>query len=198
MPDTYPKEVTQLLEAAANGNGAAAADLLPLVYEELRKLAQARMANERAQTLQPTALVHEAFLRLVGEDAQKPQWQNRGHFFGAAAQAMRRILVERARHRGRLKHGGGRERVDLNAEAIVNPEATDLVSLDAALDRLQQHDPRKAEIVLLRYFAGLSIEETARAISLSPATVKNEWAVARAWLHRELSRDESDGSERSA
>jgi RNA polymerase sigma factor (TIGR02999 family) len=190
MPNPNPQEVTQILEALGAGDRAAAGDLLPLVYEELRKLAQARMSHEQGQTLQPTALVHEAYLRLVGE-VDRSQWDNRGHFFGAAAQAMRRIMVERARHRNRIKHGGGLERVDLDKAEVgaeINPETTDLVGLDEALNRLQAVNPRRAEIVLLRYFGGLSVEETARAMQLSPTTIKNEWTLARAWLHRELSR----------
>jgi RNA polymerase sigma factor (TIGR02999 family) len=197
-PNPSPQQVTQILEALGAGDRAAAGDLLPLVYEELRKLAQARMSHEHAQTLQPTALVHEAYLRLVGE-ADRKQWDNRGHFFGAAAQAMRRIMVERARHRNRIKHGGGLERVNLDNADVgseINPETTDLVGLDEALNRLQGINPRRAEIVLLRYFGGLSVEETARAMQLSPSTVKNEWTLARAWLHRELSKaaDAGDGA----
>jgi RNA polymerase sigma factor (TIGR02999 family) len=197
MPND-PRDVTQLLEAIGSGDGSAADDLLPLVYEELRRLARARISREPAQTLQATALVHEAYLRLVGPEDQQ-RWENRGHFFGAAALAMRRILVERARHQQRLKHGGGRQRVDLNEDvAQVNPESTDLVALDSALNALQKRDPRKAEVVMLRYFAGLSIEETARAMGLSPATVKNEWTIARAWLHRELSREDDAAAEPGA
>ncbi len=181
-------EITQLLNAASGGDKRASAELLPLVYEELRKLARARMAAEPAgHTLQPTALVHEAYLRLVGTE-NTVRWDGRGHFFGAAARAMRRILVERARSRGRIKRGGDRGRVELTDVGMaVEPPATDLVALDEALDRLEKHDPRKAEVVMLRYFAGLTIEETAAALSLSPATIKTEWAFARAWLHREIS-----------
>ncbi|MDX2148838.1 MAG: sigma-70 family RNA polymerase sigma factor [Planctomycetota bacterium] len=182
-----PREVTLLLDRLGQGDQKAASELLPIVYEELRKLARSRMEKEPSgQTLQPTALVHEAFLRLVGNEDQR-KWDNRGHFFAAAARSMRRILVERARHRGRIKHGGGRARVDLgDAAAVVNPEGTDLVALDEVLDALEKQDPRKAEVVMLRYFGGLSIEETANAMGLSPATVKNEWMFARAWLHREM------------
>ncbi len=187
-------EITQLLNAASGGDRKASAELLPLVYEELRKLARARMAAEPAgHTLQPTALVHEAYVRLVGAD-NTVRWDGRGHFFGAAARAMRRILVERARSRGRIKRGGDRGRVELTDEVMaIEPPATDLVALDGALDRLEKHDKRKAEIVMLRYFAGLTIEETAAALSLSPATIKTEWAFARAWLHREISAGQSDG-----
>jgi RNA polymerase sigma factor (TIGR02999 family) len=172
--------------------------LLPLVYEELRRLARGQMKNERGgpsgQTLQATALVHEAYLRLVGD--ADVQWQNRAHFFGAAARAMRRILVDRARHRGRRKRGGDWDRVELGDKSMPGAGpggGTDLVGLDAALARLEAEDSRKAEVVMLRYFAGLSIEETAAALSLSTATVKNEWTFARAWLKRELERAGSMG-----
>jgi len=163
-------------------------DMLPEVYDELRKLARARLARERQpnQTLQPTALVHEAYLRVSG-DQQDRRWDRRGHFFAAAALAMRRILVERARHYQRIKHGGAGERVELDSGIMrVDPALTDLVAVDEALTRLELTDPRKAQIVSLRYFAGLSVEETAAALDLSPATVKNEWKFARAWLHRAL------------
>ena len=163
-------------------------ELLPEVYDELRKLARARLARERHhnQTLQPTALVHEAYLRVAG-DRQDRKWDRRGHFFAAAALAMRRILVERARHYQRIKHGGGGERAELDSGIMrVDPALTDLVAVDEALTRLEQTDPRKAQVVSLRYFAGLSVEETAAAMDLSPATVKNEWKFARAWLHRAL------------
>ena len=166
-------------------------DMLPEVYDELRKLARARLARERHanQTLQPTALVHEAYLRIAkdGADGAQKRWDRRGHFFAAAAQAMRRILVERARHYQRMKHGNAAERVELDSAMLrIDPGLTDLVAVDEALTRLEQMDPRKARIVSLRYFAGLSIEETAGVMDLSPATVKNEWAFARAWLYRAL------------
>lgn len=163
-------------------------ELLPEVYDELRKLARSRLARERRpdQTLQPTALVHEAYLRVAG-DRHDRQWDRRGHFFAAAALAMRRILVERARHYQRIKHGAASERVELDSAIMrVDPALTDLVAVDEALTELEQTDPRKAQIVSLRYFAGLSVEETAGALGVSPATVKNEWAFARAWLYRTL------------
>ena len=163
-------------------------ELLPEVYDELRKLARARLAHERQsnQTLQPTALVHEAYLRVSGAGADRT-WDRRGHVFAAAALAMRRILVERARHYQRIKHGAGGQQVELDDAMVqVDPALTDLVAVDEALERLEQVDPRKAQIVSLRYFAGLSVEETAAALDLSPATVKNEWAFARAWLYRLL------------
>ncbi len=165
-----------------------ASELLPLVYDELRQLARARMANEPGgQTLQPTALVHEAYLRVAGNDA--PKWDRKGHFFAAAAIAMRRILVERARHYQRLKHGGEQQRVSWKTDLDREGEGldfADVLAIDEALDRLEQIDPRKAQVVMLRYFAGLSVEETATALRLSPATVKNEWAFARVWLHKQL------------
>lgn len=187
--------VTQILTAMQAGDQRAASELLPLVYDELRKLARARMAKEGDNlTLEPTALVHEAYMRVVGSLDQK-KWDHRGHFFGAAAIAMRRILVERARHNNRIKHGGGRARVALHDDAAVAKppqDETDLVLLDNALAKLEAVDARKAQIVMLRYFAGLSIEETAAAMSLSSATVKNEWAFARAWLHREMKKSQGD------
>ena len=166
-------------------------DLLPLVYDELRRLARARIAREPAGlTLQPTALVHEAYLRLAGDGADR-RWDRRGHFFAAAAVAMRRILVERARHYRRIRHGGEQQRVELDTESpALAPALADVLAIDQALTRLEQIDPPKAQVVLLRYFAGLTVEETAAAMNLSPATVKNEWAFARAWLHDVLSRGE--------
>jgi RNA polymerase sigma factor (TIGR02999 family) len=189
-------QVTQLLELAQSGDSRASEELLPLVYDELRRLARSQLKHEpnagAGQTLQATALVHEAYMRLVGDSNLK--WENRAYFFGAAARAMRRILVDRARLRGRQKRGGDRGRVDLADFAIESPSGrgTDLVELDAALARLEADEPRKAEVVMLRYFAGLSIEETASALNLSPATVKNEWMFARAWLKRELERAASE------
>jgi len=184
--------MTQLLAAVSEGDSHAAAQLLPLVYEELRKLAKSRMAHEPAgMTLEPTALVHEAYLRLLGDT--NVGWDNRGHFFAAAALAMRRILVERARSRNRIKRGGGRGRVELTDGVMaVEPPGDDLLILDEALSKLEKYDKRKAEVVMLRYFAGLSIEDTAAALGVSPATVKNEWMFARAWLHREVAKDEPE------
>jgi RNA polymerase sigma factor (TIGR02999 family) len=178
-------DVTRLLDAAAAGDRAAAAELLPLVYDELRKLAAARMAAERPDhTLQPTALVHEAYLRLVGPAGGR-KWGGRGHFFAAAAEAMRRILVEAARHRGRARHGGGRRRVDLDDVPAAVPD-DDLLALDDALTRLAARDPVRAGVVNLRYFGGLTVPEAAAALGISVATAERYWAVARAWLYAEL------------
>jgi RNA polymerase sigma factor (TIGR02999 family) len=181
-------DVTRILPAVEQGDPLAAEQLLPLVYDELRKFAAAQMAAEApGQTLQATALVHEAYLRLVGPDAGQA-WNSRGHFFAAAAEAMRRILVEQARRRGRLRHGGGRQRIDLeDVPTAEDDRADDLLALDAALDALARYDAQKAEVVKLRYFAGLTIEETAACLDVSPATAKRLWAVARAWLYRHLS-----------
>ena len=186
-----PHEVTQLLNAASGGDSRAAEELLPLVYSELRKLARARMANEApGQTLQPTALVHEAYMRLIGDASVT--WDGRGHFFGAAARAMRRILVERARSRNRIKRGGDRQREVLSDDMAVasGSERDDeqLVALDGVLQKLEAYDSRKCDVVMLRYFAGLSIEETAAALGVSPATVKNDWTFAKAWLRRHVER----------
>lgn len=192
-----PAQVTILLRAAAGGDDKASEKLLPLVYDELRKLAHANMKREMqaaaGHTLQPTALVHEAYVRLVGNGEEA--WSGRGHFFGAAAQAMRRILVERARARHAKKRGGDQARVVLHDDAVAfdpaddtlsDDRAAELVSLDRALEQLKSLDERAAQIVMLRYFAGLSVEQTAAATGLSPATVKKSWAFARAWLGREI------------
>lgn len=162
-----------------------AARMLPLVYDELRRLAAARLAAEAAgQTLQPTALVHEAYLRLVGQ-ADEQRWENRGHFFAAAAEAMRRILVEAARRKKRLRHGGGRRRVELTSPPAEIPD-DDLLALDEVLSRLAERAPRKAELVKLRFFAGLTVPQAAAALGISVATAERHWAFARAWLHAEL------------
>jgi len=177
--------VTQLLDAAAAGDPAAAADLLPLVYDELRRLADARLAAEKpGQTLQATALVHEAFLRLVGP-ADAARWDHRGHFFAAAAEAMRRILVDAARKKGRVRHGGGRRRVELADQPAAVPD-NDLLDLDDALSKLADRDPQKAELVKLRFFAGLTVPQAAAALGVSVATAERHWAFARTWLHAEL------------
>src|SRR5947207_1152850 len=178
-------EVTQILSDLAKGDAHAAGQLLPLVYEELRKLAAARMAEEApGNTLNATALVHEPYLRLVGP-ADDRRWDNRGHFFAAAAEAMRRILVEAARRKGRVRHGGGRRRVELaDVPAAAPPD--ELLALDDALGRLAERDPAKAEVVKLRYFAGLTVPEVAAALGISVATAERHWAFARTWLFAEL------------
>lgn len=180
-------EVTRILSEIDQGDPRAAARLLPLVYEELRKLATARLKLEKpGQTLQATALVHEAYLRLV-DVKSVPSWNSRGHFFGAAAEAMRRILVERARRKGRLKRGGDREQESFDEMEISIPGATlDILDLDEALERLQASKPQIAELVKLRYFTGLTVEETAQVLGISRATADRHWTYARTWLYREL------------
>jgi len=182
-------EVTRILADIKQGDAGAADQLLPLVYEELRKLASLRLAHEApAQTLQATALVHEAYLRLVDGDAAL-HWNSRGHFFGAAAEAMRRILVERARQKESLKGGGRFERIELCDVAAPGAEpGIDLLDLDDALTQLEREEPQKAQLVKLRFFAGLSLEETAEALGISVATSKRYWAYARAWLYGKINR----------
>ena len=197
-------QITLALNAVERGDLHASDHLLKLVYAELRQLARARIAKEPGRgagmTLEATALVHEAYLRVVGgKKEDKPKWDGRGHFFGAAALAMRRILVERARHNKRIKHGGGLDREEFHENLPITtaaPDGTDLIALDDALNKLEKVDARKAKIVSLRYFAGLSVEETADAMDLSPATVKNDWAFARAWLHRELAGADKESGQR--
>ena len=176
-------DVTQILIAIEAGDPNAAAELLPLVYDELRKLAAARMAAEApGQTLQATALVHEAYLRLVG-GGQPDGWGGRGHFFAAAAEAMRRILVEQARRRRRLRRGGDRERVDWDNLEFAGPERSDdLLALDEALSQLEVADPQAAELVKLRYFAGLTVRQAAEALGVAPRTADFLWAYAKSWL----------------
>ncbi len=184
--------VTQLLDAAAAGDPTAAAELLPLVYAELRQLAAARLAAERpGQTLQPTALVHEAYLRLVGP-GPNPVWNGRGHFFGAAAEAMRRILVEQARRKGRLKRGGDCTRMELPADVAADEAEVDVLALDEALTQLATDHPEKAELVKLRFFAGMTSVEAAAALGVSTATVERHWRYARAWLARRMAADSSE------
>lgn len=188
-------DFTLLLDKISAGEPGAADRLFPLVYEELRQLAAAKMARERAaQTLQPTALVHEAWLRLGGE--AQPHWQNRAHFFGAAAEAMRRILIDRARRRHALRHGGDRVRVDaeeLERVASFDPASDDqLLAVHEALERFAAVEPRKAEMVKLRYFVGLTLEETAATLGIPFGTAKRWWSYSRAWLYRELQSENSD------
>jgi RNA polymerase sigma factor (TIGR02999 family) len=187
-------KITHILSAIEQGDPHAADQLLPLVYEELRKLAAQKLAREAAgQTLQPTALVHEAYLRLVDQN-QAQHWNSRGHFFAAAAEAMRRILIDNARRKRRPKHGGDRQRVELDESLAAEDPRNDLLALDDALTQLAAQEPVKAELVKLRYFAGLSIEEAAAVLNISPATAKRYWAVARAWLFAAL----SDSGDRAA
>jgi RNA polymerase sigma factor (TIGR02999 family) len=185
-------QITRILSAVSEDDPDAAAKLLPLVYEELRSLARNRMRNEPAGlTLQPTALVHEAYLRLVSDEDVR--WENRGHFFAAAAEAMRRILIERARKYRRAKHGGGRRRLNLDDVAVPGSDegAEDLLALDEALCSLEKQDAIRSRVVKLRYFAGLTINQTAEVMGLSPATVSSHWTFARAWLCQEILRDDS-------
>ncbi|PWU08617.1 MAG: RNA polymerase subunit sigma [Verrucomicrobia bacterium] len=179
-------DLTQILDRVQQGDPRAAEELLPLVYEELRKLAVAKMAREApGQTLQATALVHEAWLRLAGDGEKR--WDNRGHFFAAAAEAMRRILVERARKRARVRHGGGLEKVDWENVTIATEDSDDTVlAIHEALEKLANRSPQKAEIVKLRYFTGLEHEEIAQALGISEPTVRRHWAYARSWLMVEL------------
>jgi RNA polymerase sigma factor (TIGR02999 family) len=179
--------VTRILSAIEQGDPHAAPQLLPLVYDELRKLAVARMARERADhTLQPTALVHEAYLRLVEGAAPNASWDSRGHFFAAAAEAMRRILVDRALRKRRPKHGGDRQRVDLEEAAAITNSPEELLALDEALAKLAREEPRKAKLVKLRFFAGLTIPEAAKMLGISTATAERYWSYARVWLYAEL------------
>ena len=180
-------QVTRLLDAAARGDGVAAQELLPLVYSELRRLAAHKMAHEpEGQTLQPTALVHEAWLKLAGSSQQ---WNHRGHFFAAAAEAMRRILIDRARKRKRERHGHGLQRLNLDeVDVAITADDETLLCVNEALEKLAIEAPEHAQLVKLRYFAGLSISEAAEALGISDTTAKRRWSYARAWLFAELKR----------
>ena len=181
-------EVTQILEAIDHGNARAAEHLLPLVYEELRKLAVAKMAFESAgHTLQPTALVHEAWLRLSGDENRK--WNDRTHFFAAAAEAMRRILVDNARHKRAQRYGGGQQRMELVEISVASaPNDDQLLAVNEALEKFAARDKLKAELVKLRYFVGMTIEEAAQVLGISAPTAKRHWAYARAWLAEEIAK----------
>lgn len=189
-----PQDITMLLGKAAGGERGAFDALLPAVYEELHLLAERHLRRERPDhTLQTTALVHEAYLKMV--DQREARWQNRAHFFAVAAMAMRRILVNHAKSARRIKRGGGRGRVPLDEAAVVAPEAdVDLVALDEALTRLAAFDERKSRIVELRFFGGMSVEETAEVLAIGPATVKRDWALAKAWLLREITKGDTGAS----
>jgi len=181
-------EVTQILELISARDAQAAGRLLPLVYAELRRLASARMSQESPdQTHQPTALVHEAYLRLM-KDGQELEWDSRGHFFAAAAEAMRRILIDNARRKSRLKHGGEMVRQTVSDSDLVSepPDFDSLLALDDALNRLEEEDASLARLVQLRYFGGLTVDDAARALGVSPRTAKRNWVYARAWLRREI------------
>jgi len=185
------EEVTRILHAIERGDARASEDLLPAVYDELRALADARLARERpGQTLQATALVHEAYLRLVGPDPRAPSpWDGRAHFFAAAAEAMRRILIDRARARGAVKRGGPIKRARLDPAALtLDSVPPEILDLDEALGRLAREDPAKADLVKLRFFAGLTMDQAAAALGISPATADRHWAYARAWLYDALTR----------
>ena len=180
-------DVTHILNAVQCGDKQAADRLLTLVYEELRLLARKNMAGERPDhTLGATALVHEAYLKLVGN--QKIEWKNRVHFFASAAEAMRRILIDRARSRGCIKRGGDRKRIPLKSvDLTIEQDSSDILALDESLQRLQKQDGRMYKVVMLRFFAGLSVEKTAEAMDISPRTAKRDWTCARAWLHKAMS-----------
>ena len=188
MPTHSPKEITRLLVAWSDGDETALEELTPLVYEELHRLAHHYMSHERpGHTLQTSALVNEAYVRLV--DWKNVRWQNRAHFFAVSAQFMRRILVDFARSRGYGKRGGGMKALALDEAALVSDEkGTDLVALDEALVSLAELDARQSKVVELRFFGGLSIEEAAEVLKVSPATVRRDWSLARAWLHREMAK----------
>ena len=183
-------DVTRILNSIERGDAKATDELLPLVYEELRILAAQKLSHEApGQTLQATALVHEAYLRLVGDEPQS--WENRGHFFAAAAEAMRRILIENARRKKRLKHSDDREKVGLtDADIAVDKAVDDLLALDEALAKLAREDPVKAQLVQLRYFAGLTLEQAAQALSISRATASRYWSYVQAWLFHEINADD--------
>jgi RNA polymerase sigma factor (TIGR02999 family) len=188
------EDVSEFLEKMRLGDPSAADRLLPVVYDELRKLAAARLAHEKpGQTLQATALVHEAYLRLVGKTPDKP-WDHRGHFFAAAAEAMRRILVEQARRKRRIRHGGAMQRIELNqAGPLLEPQPEDFLALDEALTRLASLNPIRAEVVKLRFFAGLTMPEVAQTLDISVPTAERYWAFARTWLFAELQEEQPPG-----
>lgn len=185
--NSSPPGVTQILKAIQSGDETATDQLFALVYQDLRRIARAKMAHEKpGQTLQPTALVHEAYLRLVG--SENLAWNSRSHFFSAAAEAMRRILIERARRKARLKHGGGHQRITLDDVSGDEPDPEELLKIDEILKRLEARDSEMSQVVKLRYFAGLTVKETANALNISPRTVNRHWLAARIWMQREMNR----------
>ena len=186
-------EVAQILEAIENGDTAAAERLLPIAYDELHRIAVHKMANERAgHTLQPTALVHEAYLKLLGPEGEQRQWNSSGHFFSAAAQAMRRILVDSARRKEADKRGGDLERTTWNESKLeFAVPSEEILAVNEALEQLQQREPDLAEVVSLRYFAGMTVQETASALGVSPSKIDRQWRTAKAWLYREIKRSGS-------
>lgn len=188
------KQITEILHAIEHGNASAAHDLLPIVYDELRKLAAQRLAGESpGQTLQATALVHEAYLRLVGAEQADPKWDSRGHFFAAAAEAMRRILIDCARKKHARKRGGARRKLTLDAADIsIDAVPDEIIDLDEALSRLAAEDAVKAELVKLRFFAGLSLKDAARILGISSTTADRYWAYARAWLYQAITSSQTD------
>ncbi len=192
MQTTGPEDITMLIAQARAGDGTAAERLLPVLYDELRALAAGHLRRERPDhTLQTTALVHEAYLKLI--DQNRAEWQDRNHFFAIAATVMRRILINHAKSRGRLKRGGDRARIPLDqAPAIDGTPHPDLLALDDAMTRLATMSERQARVVELRYFGGLSVEEVGQVLDTSPATVKRDWTLAKAWLHRELGANDDD------
>lgn len=186
-----PKEVTRLLVDWGNGDQAALDELIPLVHDELRRLARSYMRREsQSHTLQTSALVNEAYLRLVNQ--KSVQWQNRAHFFGVAAQLMRRILVDHARSRSRAKRGGGAQMVSLSEQAVISKEVVEVIALDEALNNLAELDPRKSQIVEMKFFGGLTNEEVAEVLKVTSRTVEREWRKAKAWLHRAISTGETN------
>ena len=186
------EEITRIIDAIEDGDVAAAEDLLPLVYSELRRIAAQKMASERAgHTLQPTALVHEAYLRLIGPDGEKKDWKDRSYFFAAAAQAMRRILIESARRKNTAKRGENAEHTPWDDSKLAFAVPSDeIVQVDEALKKLEVEDPALAKIVSLRYFAGMTVPETAAALEVSPSSVDRQWRCAKAWLRREMTQDQ--------
>lgn len=186
-------DLTRILSQASSGDESASEQLLTLLYSELRRLAKHKLAHEPpGQTLQGTALVHEAYLRLLGDQKQQ-QWNNRGHFFAAAAEAMRRILIDNARRKKRLKHGGALQRVEFDCALLgMSPRSDEFLAINEAVDRLAEEMPEKAELVKLRFFAGLTIDEAAEAMGVSRATAKRHWTIARAWLYDQISSNETN------